>query len=437
MFPSLRWALPLAAAMIVSACGGGGSNNAVSSSSSSGTSSSSSSSSGSAGNVASVTVGPGPTQASSFFNIPVTTVKVCLPGSTTSCQTITNVLVDTGSFGLRLLASALNGLITSANYQQDPSTGGNFIVECLPFADGYTWGPVSTVDLYIGSEKALSLPMNIIDDSTNHSALQPAAPQSCQTFGNGPDIGSLNDLGAKGVLGVGLFSYDCDAYCTFPPSTQTQGSFYYSCSATLCTPTSEPLVDQVINPVAMFPVDNNGVILQMEAVGGAGLATASGKLIFGIGTQTNNDLGSTPKMTTDSQGFIITTFNGQTLANSFFDSGSNGLYFPDSSIPTCPTNAGGAQFYCPSPSPMALTATNQGQNGVSTQVSMQIVNLSTPGINTQFAIDAGGPATSISGTTAYFDFGIPFFYGRTVFSGMKSTAGVGLQTAAQAPYIAY
>ena len=341
----------------------------------------------------SVIVGPGPTQASSFFNIPTTTVKVCLPGSTSSCKTITNVLVDTGSFGLRLLASALKGLIT--NYQPDPTTQGNFIVECLPFADGYTWGPVASVDLYIGGEKALALPINIVDDSSNHATLEPPAPQSCQTFGGGPDIGSLDILGANGVLGVGLFSYDCGDYCTFPATTQTQGSFYYSCAQTVCTATSEPLASQVINPVAMFPVDNNGVVLQMEPVGPDGLATASGTLTFGIGTQTNNGLGSATKLTTNDEGLITTTFNGQTLSGSFLDSGSNGLFFPDSSIPTCPASAGGADFYCPTPSPMTLIATNQGQNGATSQVSLQLITLTTPGIDTNFAIDAGGPSSPI------------------------------------------
>jgi len=364
-----------------------------------------------------------------FFNIPVTTVKVCLPGSTSSCRTIANVLVDTGSYGLRLLASALNGLVTTANYQQDPGTGGSFIVECLPFADGYTWGPVASVDLYIGGEKASALPINIVDDSSNHSSLQPAAPSSCQTLGNGSNIGSVDNLGANGVLGVGLFNYDCGVYCTLPVSAQTQGSFYYSCAATVCSPTSEPLASQVVNPVAMFPVDNNGVILQMDAVTEGGAPTATGQLIFGIGTQSNNALGSATVLTTDDSGFITTSFNGQTLSSSFLDSGSNGLYFPDSSLPNCGSSAVEMQFYCPTTT-QSLSATNQGQNGASTPLTFFIGNLNAFS-KTNFALSAvGGPTNSISGIgTAYFDFGVPFFYGRTVFTGMG--------TATDPPYYAY
>ena len=419
MFTSLRGVLPLVAIVALTACGGGGgSDNAVGSSSSS---------SGGVNNVASVLVGPGPTKSSSFFNIPTTSVKVCLPGSTTSCQTITNVLVDTGSFGLRLLASALKGLIPSANYEQDPSTGGNFIVECLPFADGFTWGPVASVDLYIGGEKASALPINIIDDNSPGSTLEPAPPANCQTIGNNNNISSADNLGANGVLGVGLFSYDCGDYCTQPVSQQSAsvGYLYYSCGATVCGPTSEPLVDQVINPVAMFPVDNNGVVLQMDAVGAAGAATASGKLIFGIGTQSNNALGSAKVLTTNSNGFITTIFNGQTLNSSFLDSGSNALFFADSSLPNCGSSTVQMEFYCPTTT-QSFSASNQGQNGTTTAITFSIGDLNAVS-NTLFAIsDVGGPAASISGIgTAYFDFGVPFFYGRSVFTGMMTTSQAG------------
>nr|WP_249193126.1 DUF3443 family protein [Burkholderia cenocepacia] len=49
----------------------------------------------------SVTVGPNPWNAQ---NVLYTSVTICMPG-TSNCQTIDNVLVDTGSFGLRLFNS--------------------------------------------------------------------------------------------------------------------------------------------------------------------------------------------------------------------------------------------------------------------------------------------------------------------------------------------
>ncbi len=53
-----------------------------------------------ASNVASVEVSAGPNGSS--INTLYTSVTVCLPGTTT-CQTIDNIQVDTGSYGLRIV----------------------------------------------------------------------------------------------------------------------------------------------------------------------------------------------------------------------------------------------------------------------------------------------------------------------------------------------
>ena len=49
-----------------------------------------------------------------YLNGAFTSVTVCVPGSATSCQTIDGVLVETGSFGLRLLSSTSGGELTLA-----------------------------------------------------------------------------------------------------------------------------------------------------------------------------------------------------------------------------------------------------------------------------------------------------------------------------------
>ena len=57
-----------------------------------------------ASNQLAVTVSGGPS--GNAVNTLYTTVTICVPGTTT-CQTIDNIQVDTGSFGLRVLASVL------------------------------------------------------------------------------------------------------------------------------------------------------------------------------------------------------------------------------------------------------------------------------------------------------------------------------------------
>jgi hypothetical protein len=68
-------------------------------------------------NVAAVAVNGGPL--GNYANGLFVSVTVCVPASST-CQTIPNVLVDTGSTGLRILGSALTISLTQQN-----GTGGS------------------------------------------------------------------------------------------------------------------------------------------------------------------------------------------------------------------------------------------------------------------------------------------------------------------------
>src|SRR5690349_22621546 len=109
--------------------------------------------SNSAGNMIPIVVNGGPTN--NAFNQPFVSVTVCVPGSS-NCQTIDGILLDTGSDGLRIVSSALRIPLT----QQTNATGS--IVECLPFLDSVTWGPVVTADVRLGGELANNIPVQII-----------------------------------------------------------------------------------------------------------------------------------------------------------------------------------------------------------------------------------------------------------------------------------
>src|SRR5215471_21332898 len=113
-----------------------------------------SSSSSSAPNVLPVVVNAGPTN--NALNQLFATVTVCAPG-TSSCQAISGILVDTGSVGLRVLSSAL-----TVSLPQQTGAGGAPVVECLPFVDGFTWGPVKGADVKIAGETASGIPIQVI-----------------------------------------------------------------------------------------------------------------------------------------------------------------------------------------------------------------------------------------------------------------------------------
>jgi len=363
-----------------------------------------------------VNSGPGASSGFPYANGAFATVKVCIPGSST-CQSIDGVLVDTGSFGLRILSS-----LVTISLPQEQASDGNSMVECLNFLASYTWGPVQMADVEIGGEKASSVPVQILSDTDFE------APASCTSVSGGASADTLATLGANGILGVGQLPQDCGINSTCPASANQ----YYSCpsSTGACTPVAATVAQQVPNPVALFPTDNNGVIIELPAVPGAE-ATASGSLVFGIGTESNNSLGSAtvyPVSLSSAHPLdFSTTFNGNDYDDSFIDSGSNAYFFPDTSIIQCPIDSGAYGFYCPN-NTTSLSATNGGNTG-SGKVTFSVGNAILLFSNSADAAfgDLGGPANN------YFDWGLPFFYGRNVFTSIAGTTAPGGAT----PYWAY
>ncbi len=391
-------------------------------------------------NVQPIVIDSGPAPQSFFtVNQAFTSVTVCLPGTST-CQTIDHVLVDTGSSGLRLLSSAGGGEL-GLSLPQAKDSGGNPLYECVAFLDGYIWGPVAKADITVAGENAASAPVHVVVPSS----ATPAPPQSCVSQnppgGNGNEGDSLSAFGANGILGVGLFQQDCGLACTTANSTIP--AVYYDCPSSGCNPTYVTLAQQVPNPVTMFATDNNGVLIQLPAVPNGGSADVNGSLIFGIGTQSNNGLGSATVYAVpasgNNAGDFTTIFNGISYPASFLDSGSNGLFFLNSSMagvpPSCSDQNG---WYCPTPSPDNLSAQNQGTNMSSpVSVSFSIENADTlfqnnNGSNTAFST-LGGSDCSAGGSNCAFDWGLTFFFGRNVFTAIENLSTPG----GAGPYVAF
>ena len=365
-------------------------------------------------NVVSVVVDAGPA-GTSDVNTLFTTVTVCVPGSTTSCQTIDHIQVDTASYGLRILAPAL-----TLSLPVQTMTNGDSLVECTQFVDGYSWGPVASADVQISGETAHSVPVQVIGDPSFTNI-----PAACS--GTGTEEDTVAAFGANGILGVGVFAQDCGAGCV---STVDNGD-YYACTSTQCQPTTAALTSQVPNPVTLFTADNNGVIIQLPSVAAQGAATVAGSMFFGIDTQSNNKSGSQSVITLDNFGEFETAFNGAILSQSFLDTGSNGVYFNDSSLTAC-TATNVKDFYCPA-STQNLTAAVQGQNGVSVNISFSVDDAQTLGANDPTFVVFPTLAGPFPGTTASFDWGLPFYYGRSVYTVIEnSTTSVGT-----GPYVAF
>ena len=360
-------------------------------------------------NFQSIVVNAGP--ANNYLNGLFTSVTLCVPGQS-SCQTIDGVLVDTGSSGLRILASALTLALPP---QTD--VGGAPIAECFSFLDGYTWGGVQSADIKLGGEQASGVPVQVIG-----SGGLPAIPQACANSGTSEN--TLATLGANGVLGVGLFRQDCGSGCVGIGASNP--GLYYSCPSSGCQTIAQPLARQLQNPVWLFPTDNNGVVIQLPSVAAGGAVTSTGMMAFGIGTQSDNALGSAKVLTVDASGNLSTTYGGQTYSGSYLDSGTNGIYFLDSrttGLPICTVNT---DFYCPTTT-QAQSATFRGVNATTIPVTFNVGNADA--LNGRFNAfsEVAGP------NPGAFAWGLSFFFGRTIYTAIEGQAtpgGVG-------PYFAF
>ncbi len=373
----------LAVVLLAPACGGTGGSPAAASSPA-------------VNNVQPVQVDLGP--ARDYVNGLFTSVTICVPGTST-CQTIDDVLVDSGSEGLRLLSSVVTlPLVPSTD------TAGNALANCVTFADNtYAWGAMSKVSVRLAGEQAASVPTQLIG-----APGIPDAPSDCSSGATAAD--TVSALGANGILGIGVFREDCGGACAGPDPPK----IYYACGRSGCTPASMPLASQLQNPVWLFTQDNNGYVLSLPS-------------IFGIGTQSNNGLGSAQVYTTDDVGNMSTTVDGTTLSG-YLDSGSNSFSFLDSSsisLPACPGDD--SDFSCP-PSTVAFTAVNRGRNGVSGPVTFNVADA-------ERLFDTGNAAfNDLAGPdTGDFDWGLPFFFGRTTFVGIEGQSS----PAGRGPYWAY
>jgi hypothetical protein len=365
-------------------------------------------------NVAALVVNAGP---AGTINTPFVSVTVCTPGGA-SCQTIDSVLIDTASSGLRIVGTALSPL----QLPQSASSAGDPLVECIQFADGYSWGPVVTADVRIAGEQASGIPIQVIGDLAYPASTVPA---NCSS-GAGALANSVTAFGANGVLGVGVFREDCGSGCA---GTTPVTGWYYGCPASgaACAPVAVATAAQLQNPVVHFATDNNGVVIQLAAVDPAGAIAVNGALVFGIDTQANNALGAATILRTDALGNFTTQYNGQSLPASFVDSGSNALFFP-STLPLCASTAA-AGYYCP-PAVQSLTAANSS-NGIISNVSFNVASAEALIQNATFS--AFGTLAGSNPLGSSFDWGVPFFYGRHVYVAIEqqtTSAGAG-------PFVAY
>lgn len=280
------------------------------------------------------------------WNRPFVSVTIC--NATGTCSTLNNILLDTGSYGLRIDAAQLPPgfpLLPSAN-----DASGKPLTDCAIFASGYVWGGVYGATVKLGGETATNIPIQVYNDQNS-----PATPPSSCLAISGTNMGAASSLAANGILGVG-------------PIASDTSSLYYQkqCAANAACQATNPLPSAILNPVAGFSADSNGIIITNPSTGVGPAYNMTGNLVFGVNTQSDNQLAGYTMVAADAVDGVNISVTDQaglqtSSASSYLDTGStlNATYL--STTPTAILN--GMTFYNPPNNltlPLSVTSNVQG-----------------------------------------------------------------------------
>ena len=330
-------------------------------------------------------------------------------------------------------ASLLSALPTETDASRNP-TG-----ECYMYVNSYAFGSVRQADFSIAGEKVANMPFQAIGDTGTFASV----PDSCSA-GGGDAITTVKSFGANGIIGIGTTTTDCGAICQ---AGNASAAIYYDCPSSGCASiiarnaADRAPFQQLPNPVAAFSTDNNGTILDLPSVAPGGVPSLTGTVYFGIGTQSDNALGNRtvlPLTTSTSRlgpGLLSATYKGKVLSQSFLDSGSNEYFFIDPDLPQC-SDTGLAAFYCPT-APLLLSPTLTATNGTTESAAFTLYNPMTTTLgSSHVAPGLGVNPTLVTPPLPFansFDFGLPFFLGRRVYTAIEGRSAGG----AQGPYFAF
>ncbi len=390
-----------------------------------------------------------PSAISDLPNAACVSVTICAPSASSSsdstCQVIPGLLLDTGSIGLRVFRSVLNSNLL--NSLTPVLNGGRIVSECVTYGD-YTanWGPLARATVFMGGESGVQTPIQLIDEYYGGRVNGTYVGQTiCNSFGPSVTLDTgPSQLRYNGILGVGMYAQDCGSSCTLSNLAENPG-FYYSCSAGSLSSSSScstteialPTGSQLQNPVSLLPVNKNGIVVQLPSVGYSGAVSATGYVIFGVGTQSNNTPdGSVTQLPVDPETIKISAILNGANNDAFIDSGTTFYHFPpegtSGSLSNCSNwDTGFSGVYCPngnSNTSVDLTFTLKGYQGsptinvtasIGNPISIYSGESSSAGVYSNFAM--GADSTPLNGASLNtVDFGLPFYLGRTIYHTYES-----------------
>ena len=340
------------------------------------------------------------------FNTVYVDVTVC--GSASSCRTVPNVLVDTGSTGLMLNREVLDGLELDAVTASD----GRPLSHWASFVSQSIWATMHKARVRIGNITTEAIPIALYDKPSPSDRLPAAYLKE--------DARDWLDRAANGILGISPQRHVDEGYFVDRRWGGAQAKpAWHSVSVDQSR--------QLTNPIAHFPAPyNNGSVIKLFSVepGGA-YATLPGWLGLGVGLPTYGLFPAAARVIShelDEAGHFPMKIAGRRF-DVLIDSGTNMLALDLAHLEHPGIHYRGDadwRYDAPTVTPIELAALC-GQREVKLAQPLhvgpaQALFWGKLGI-------AVVPALAITSRQAAGDttLGSPFFYGRTVATGLRGT----------------
>lgn len=328
-------------------------------------------------------------------NVPYVSVTICQDSSGANCQTINNVLLDTGSIGLKINQSVLNSKLLSGLTSINDTTTNLPLSSCNLYGGGYLFTNAYTATVKLGGMTSNNMPIQVINDIN-----QSTVPASCSlvSFNN-----LLANSGANGVIGVNPQVFASNSHVKL--YIESQAGVYTQLDYK--TANSDPILN--VNPIVGF-AESNGLIISLPAVTANSNTNIYGVLTFGVNTRANNQINNASVQLIGNKsselGYFKSTSTTNVTSRTIFDTGTNGYVVYGLNMAQCGNN------YCPgSPTTWTSSLSNWGFD-ITTSYN-ESIQISNP-VNQASAIMPNW--AFVSNTPGITVYGLPFFFGKNVYA---------------------
>ncbi len=340
-------------------------------------------------------------------------VDVTVCDAAQACRTVPNVIVDTGSTGLHLYREALDGLELDAVTTSD----GRPLSHWTGFGSRTIWTTVNRAQVRIGKVSTDVIPIALYDKPSPLEQL-PAAYTKVDSRDWFVGI-------ANGVLGIS------------PRRQLAEGYFVdrHEGGAEAAPDWHEVVVDtsrQLANPIAHFPApyDNGSVIKLLGAGPGAAYAKLPGWLGLGIGLPTYGLFPASARVVShelDQDGHFPLMV-GERRFDVLLDSATNMLALDLDHLGIPRRGDGGWYYDAPAATPLELTALC-GKRKVKLAQAVYVGARDSIFLKPQGYAVLPSLIVTPELTGGVSTLGSPFFYGRTVATGLQGSINPFLQQA--------